>query len=172
MINIKRLKVLQHLILGFTIGISAGLAYYVYDRRKWIYEQNSLRDEVDRRKNIIQMQDIWLSLRQRGQSLEEYLLNKGIHRIAIYGMNSLGVRLWHEFYDSTIKVKYTIDSNKGLCFPGIDICYSLEDAAERKDEVDLVIITVLASFDKIKEEMRQQGFEKVIGLDEILYDLI
>ena len=51
---------------------------------------------LDKLSLYYQMLNMWLEMKQKGKSIVTYLKQKGINRIAIYGMKELGERLYEE----------------------------------------------------------------------------
>lgn len=127
------------------------------------------RDLAEKHLNMVRLYDIWLMTKQTGMSIAEYLADHDIHKIAIYGMSYMGIRLFHDLESSSIHVKYGIDGNSKMRVPGIKI-YHPDELQEK--EIDAVIVTAIFSFDCIKKDLHSKGFKRIIALDELLYNLI
>ena len=63
----------------------------------------------------------WLALKIRKKSLAEYLLERDIHSVAIYGMGYLGELLWEDLKDTSISVAYGIDRNAPALLLDLDV---------------------------------------------------
>ncbi len=118
---------------------------------------------------FIRLYDVWMVNDAENHTIDQYLLERGIDSIAIYGMSHLGVRLYQRLrHNEVIKVEYALDQNPQVQLPDLEIyCPGKE---ERR--VDTVIVTALYAFDSIKRTLLENGYQKVLSLDEILYDML
>ncbi len=106
----------------------------------------------------------WLEVKQSGHNLSEYFKEQGYRSVAIYGMADLGRRLYDELENSDIEIRYLLDKNPGdmaklLPFVSLD-CGRLD--------VDVIVVTVAAGERNIVNEIREYGYNNVIGLSELL----
>jgi hypothetical protein len=124
---------------------------------------------ADKHLYLVRLYDIWMMAKQNNISIVNYLMNKGIRSIAIYGMSYMGIRLFHELKEGKVCVKYGIDRNPKMRIPELEIYHPNEI---KDKEVDAVLVTAIFSFDSIKRDLNEKGFKKILALDEILYDLI
>lgn len=106
----------------------------------------------------------WLEIRQKGHSLEEYFLQNHIYSIAIYGMGLLGCRLYDELENSKISIAYLLDKNPG----GMEKIFEFASLDGAKLKIDAVVVSVISGEQKIIDEIYKRGYEKVIGLNEVL----
>lgn len=106
----------------------------------------------------------WLKVKQKGHNLAEYFKRNGIRSIAIYGMATMGKRLYDELEDSEIEIKYLLDKNPKQM--DTILKFSLPD--RERLEVDAVIVTVALAEEQIVDSLIKLGYEKVIGLSEVL----
>ena len=111
-----------------------------------------------------------------GKPIDEYLLERGIKRIVIYGTTLFGVRLYHELKDTQIEVLYALDRNPKYKIPGLPI-YTWGDFVnlppeELKQSADAVIVTVFLSFDSVEPALKNAGYKNVLAFDELLYHLL
>lgn len=109
----------------------------------------------------------WIEVKQKGHDLEEYFRKNDIQNIAIYGMAAMGKRLYDELEDSGIEIRYLLDKNpkqmdKILKFSSLD---------QERLETDAIIVTVALAEKQIIDKLMVQGYEKVIGLSEVLDSL-
>lgn len=109
----------------------------------------------------------WMDIIHKNKSLEQYFLQEGIRKIAIYGMGELGVQLLLELKDSSIEVKYAIDQNTENIIEGIKV-YKPEDTL---DKVDAVIVTPIFAFDAIKEIMENKTSCRILSLEDVVYGI-
>lgn len=124
---------------------------------------------ADKHLHMVRLYDTWMMTKQSGASIEKYLMDKGIHTIAIYGMSYMGVRLFHELKKSGIHVEYGMDRETKMRIPKLSIVHP--DEAEM-EKVDAVVVTAIFAFDSIKRDLENLGFSRIIALDEILYHLV
>lgn len=106
----------------------------------------------------------WLEIKQHGHGLAEYFMDRGIKSIAIYGMASLGRRLYDELEDSDITIKYLIDREPYI----IDKVLEFVPLGAKVSEVDAIVVTVASVEQQVVDEIKSLGYENVIGLSDIL----
>jgi len=103
--------------------------------------------ETRRLTNIIQVFDQWMYAKEQGCLFSEYLLKNNIQKVAIYGMNYLGNRLYAELRNSGVEVIFGIDRNAVIADIPI---YKFEDlTALEMDKAELVIVTAVDAFQDI-----------------------
>lgn len=100
------------------------------------------------------------------QQIEEYLFNRSIKKIAIYGIGIYGKALLKLLKDTDIQVCYGIDKRADVKNVGIPVV-SIDSEMET---VDAVIVTPIAEFDNICEMLREKGMKarQMICLKELL----
>ena len=106
----------------------------------------------------------WLKIKQAGHSLDEYFALNNIRSIAIYGMAALGCRLYDELEYGNTEAKYLLDRNPG----GMDSIIEFASLDGEKLEVDAIVVTVAGAERQIVKEIQGRGYQKVLGLREIL----
>lgn len=113
----------------------------------------------------------WLTNKNDNEKLDQFLLNKNIKRIAIYGKGALGELLCEELYGSDLEVVCYIDQladdlQKQICqIPVISI-----NDAKSLEPFDAVIVTPCYYFEQIKADWRNLGLSgTVLSLEELLY---
>lgn len=106
----------------------------------------------------------WLTMRQSGKSVEDYLKYNNYHTIAIYGMGFLGECLLNELWNSGIEVKYAIDRNADNIASDIEI----KKTDDFLPDVDAVIVTALYGYADIKRELKKIVRCPVISLEELV----
>lgn len=97
-------------------------------------------------------------------SLEVYLLNISVARIAIYGLGVFGSALYSELKDSRIHIVCGIDQGKKCFWGGIPVVSNITEA----DGYDAVIVTPLKEGDSIAKELKKSVTVPVYTLVEIL----
>lgn len=111
----------------------------------------------------------WLEKRDEGLAVSTYFENKGIHKIAIYGMAELGRLLYSELEGTQVEVIYGIDVKADEMRYKVPIVRP----EQVKKEMDAVIITPICFFSEIYDCLYKRLGDSVliIGLDEVLYGL-
>lgn len=153
-------------LLCFAIGMI--VAWY-FTGRKYCNMIRNLRKENAKNRLLVRMFDIWM-MADTKKTIEQYLIEKEVRSVVIYGMSTLGVRLFKRIEISgKVRVAYALDKNLQINIPGIKI-YS--PGNEKKEDVDAVIVTAVASFDGIKKMLLENGYYKIVAIDEILYEIL
>lgn len=133
-----------------------------------------MQKELDRmstmaKKNyvIIRLFDQWMKVKQGGESIADYLKEKGYRTVAIYGMSFAGERLYDDLKDTEIAVRYGIDQNADKIYAEVDVLGADEDLPE----VDAVIVTAVYYFDEIEEKLSNRMDCPILSLEDILYEI-
>lgn len=116
---------------------------------------------------IIKTYSRWISLKQEGKSIAEYLKENGYRKVAVYGMHYLGENLYHELKDSDIEVTYAIDKNAANITCDIPI-YTPDEALE---EVDAVIVTAFYFYAEIEDELGNYLDCPILSLEDLLFEM-
>lgn len=125
------------------------------------------RTNLERKQHeMLRLLNHWLAKKQRGQSIQDFFMEREISTIAIYGMGILGERLYEELRNSSVSVLYGIDRNARSCMEEITV---LEPDGDL-DEVDAVIVTVAGSFDEIRKVLAKKLSCKIIDLADVIYN--
>lgn len=119
----------------------------------------------------VRLLDMWMLAHQYGRSISEILYADGIRNVAIYGMSVLGIRLFKELKESRVKVVYGRDRNPSVMFADLHIYTSKPDHSVAT-EVEAIIVTALKDYDEIERSLLDEGYLKVIALDDMLYQMI
>lgn len=127
--------------------------------------------ESGRKKTVLykmywQMLDRWLTIKEQGKNLGEYLLQHNITTVGIYGMGMMGNHLMRELQDSSIQIVFAIDRKKITNF-AISVL-SMEDSFP---EVDAVIVTVVSEYGEIRKALAEKGVTYILSIEEILFDV-
>lgn len=109
----------------------------------------------------------WLILRQENNKIENYFLEKGYKKIAIYAMGELGNRLYDDLKNSNIEVKYAIDQNASRIYSDIKIV-TVNDALE---EVDAVVVTAITAYEEIEHILKNKLDADIISLEDVIFKL-
>lgn len=138
-------------------------AYYVSIKENARCMKSNYQTQYQKSETAFQILTKWLKIKQQGCHLTEYFIKNDIKSIAIYGMANIGCCLYDELENSDIQIKYIIDRNPNGMENIIDMS-SLDD----KLAVDAIVVTVVLTEKQIINEIRNKGYQKVIGITEIL----
>lgn len=109
----------------------------------------------------------WLTLYQKKLSIGDFLIKKGIHTVAIYGMAKLGIMLCSELEEKGIEVKYGIDAR------GVNsVSLPVVKPEEIVDSVDLIIVTAVTDLFALKRRLEQYTDCKIEMLENIIAELL
>ena len=129
------------------------------------------KDSISETESLLQKERVngwvvkrWLQNKIDGKILSDYLGNIGFNEIYIYGFGDLGKLLNQELSDSDVKVKAFLDRRANQ-FDDMDIpVFSVESVSDRLP----VIITAIYEYEKIKNDLERQGFEKILSLKSVV----
>ena len=109
----------------------------------------------------------WIKSIQNGQSIGNYLNEKGLRKLAIYGYAELGQILDKELESAEeLDVLYIMDKSKAkegsgrILFPQRDLPF-----------VDAVIVTAITYFDDIEKELTDLGYTQIFSLRDIVDEI-
>lgn len=109
----------------------------------------------------------WFIKKQQNISITDYFHHKNYHKIAIYGMGELGIRLIDELEHTDIKVVFGIDKNCLSPYNGITIINSMSTF----EDVDVIIVSVITAFDTIKKNLQYYTNCPIISLKDLIKSL-
>lgn len=128
---------------------------------------DSIKLKSDKHFHLFRLMIEWMKKKQQGKNIENYLLEKGYHKIAIYGMHYVGERVVTELQNSKIHLECIIDKNIEYA----DIPVPLVKPTDWIPEVDAIIVTATFFYDDIKSTLSERVGVPVISLEEIIYSL-
>ena len=158
---------------GFCMGIAAVGELFrenedmTAKKRGKTLEKETKLGKVQRRE---QLYDNWMMAKKYGTPMEELLLQKGWHRVAIYGVQQLGIRLYHELKDTPIEVVCSFDRNPKHIMYGVPHFKKPDKAAA--PPVDGVIVSNFIMYDEIQDVLKEAGYTDVIALDELVFQMM
>ena len=124
------------------------------------------KDNVEKNRKTARCFDRWMTLREEGKKVYDYLLKYGIKTVAIYGMGRLGKHLLYELKNSDIEIKYIIDRRSKMHHPE----YQIRNLNEELEKVDAVIITPTWDFDLIYKELSTKIESSFFSLEELIME--
>lgn len=147
------------MLVSFASGI-----WFTYTRM--LKETIKSREAYEKFHSMYQMLERLIYCKQAGYSIGCYLRQSGIAKIAIYGCGDIGRILYNELLDEDIEVKYGIDKNTKIDFP-----IEIRSLSESLDEVDAVIVTSIAYFSEIEDELSKLLNCRILALDDVIYEI-
>lgn len=124
------------------------------------------KDNVEKNRKTARCFDRWMTLREEGKGIYDYLLKYGVKTVAVYGMGRLGKHLIHELSGSGIEIKYIIDRRSKINHPE----YQIKSIEGELEKVDAVIITPIWDFDQIYEELSSKMQGRFFSLEELIME--
>lgn len=155
---------------GLCIVIAVALGFAVGSVMEWIHEEKRMDAwESNYRKSEAynRMYIQWLSLKQEGKNLAEYLEFNGYKSVAVYGMSAPGERLIEELEDTDIEIRYVVDRNAEHIVTRLPK-YKPDD---NLPEVDVMVVTAIIAFQDIQEDMENKVAFPIISLEDMIYGL-
>jgi len=108
--------------------------------------------------------DKWLSNKERGKKISEYLVDNGINTVGLYGLGMMGKHLIADLEVSEIEIKYGIDKKSGINNLSFPVYTSFFDLPT----VDALIITVVYDYEEIVNEARIKTKGQILILSEVI----
>lgn len=109
----------------------------------------------------------FLQIKQAGLSIEQYLIDKGIKSVLIYGMGYIGDRLIVELEGTSIKIAGVIDIHADQK----DCNHELFFPEDEFPQIDAIIITPVYLFDSLNEYYKNKGILS-ISLEDVFYEML
>lgn len=120
---------------------------------------------TDKYKNMFLTMNHWMNNYLNGVSIAHDLKEYGYKKVAIYGMNSMGITLLMELENTEIEVAYAIDRNADRLHSTVDL-YKPDDELP---ETDVIIVTAISAYEEIKKNLCEKGFSQIISLENLIY---
>ena len=124
--------------------------------------------------DIITTYDYWLYLESRNQKINDFLCEQGYFKIGIYGMGSIGSRLYDSLADSDVEIVFAIDrqAKKFVCSIPV-LCLEDAQVEDYMKQVNVIVVTAQSAFESIKREIEERKYEVlVLSFKDILLEMI
>lgn len=96
-------------------------------------------------------------------SLENQCLARGFRKIILYGYGVLGATIFRELRDSRdVNIVAIMDSFPNLV-KGVPAGLPILGKEDKAPEHDAIIVTAVAAFDKIKEDLENRGYNNIVN---------
>ena len=146
-------------------GILTGM---LFQKKRMLAEYTQLEQMGKKYAAYYQLLNQWLSSSGKGKRVSDYLMEEGVHTVAVYGLGALADRLADDLSGSDVQVLYGIDQDACCTNSRMEHVYSPDGGLP---EVDAVVITPFCSAHEIAQMLRQKCPYRIIPLDEIIFSL-
>lgn len=139
-----------------------------------LLKQNiSKNEEESRYLKMVRVYDYWTYLKIRNRRVEDYLKRRHYEKIAIYGMNYIGNRLYDDLCGGGVEVTFGIDREADGIVYEIPV-FRIEDPglAEHMEGIDAVVVTAIASCQKIFSDLKKICRKPVLSIEDIFLDMM
>lgn len=122
---------------------------------------------MDKYHKIAKCMDLWMDLREKDYSINNFFLSRNVQKVGIYGYGILGRHLIWELEQSNIDIMCILDrraeSIKNAHYP----LYLPEDIGNI-DQPDLIVVCAVNDFDVIEASLCEKTHVSLISMDTIL----
>lgn len=156
----KKTYILKKIMCCISFILSVGYLLKYYKNR--MDKLNSKNIDFHR---MYMMTLQWAHNEHAGIEIAKWLADHNYNKVAIYGMNEIGIELVDMLKNSDINVAFGVDKSTKKTVEGLDICKPYEIS----EEVDLIIVAAFNYFDEIVDEISEIYRDKLMPIDEIIY---
>ncbi len=132
-------------------------------------ELDHCRRKADKALREMKLFEQWLFVKQDGKRFADYFRREKIRTIAIYGMGTMGERLYDELRDQDVTVAYAIDQKGKRVCSDLEV-YSNTDLRMLK-KVDAVVVTAVHCYEEVRKRITAEMEVPALSLEEILYEM-
>lgn len=147
----------------------------VFSNNEFLNLYNSTIQSLDsmnyRNKVYYNVLFLWLKNKLNNKNIENYLLQKDIKTIAIYGAGNLGELLYDELKISNkVTIKYIIDQSNvnGSLY---EVPVIKPEQIKEIESVDCIVVTPIYAFDVIGKNLKQLDSKNIICIDDIIIEM-
>ena len=151
-------------ISGVILGavLSTGICFKRFKRKI-----KNVSEMSDKHFEMFLLMNRWLQNEHKEKKIADYLKEKGIHNIIIYGVGDIGKNLYQQLKSEEFEIKYLVDQNKNQTLDGRGI----KGLNDKMDSTDAVIVTAIYYFEELEEELKMRFGCPVISLADIVYKM-
>ncbi|MBC5742641.1 hypothetical protein FMM74_003380 [Lachnospiraceae bacterium MD308] len=128
---------------------------------------DNCRELTDKNLDLFLLMNKWMTTKQEGRHIKEYLEKRGYKSVAVYGLSHVGKCLLEELKDCDIEIKYAVDKNASAIYSDLQV-YLPEDDLPK---ADVMIVTAVYYFDDIYNNLKNKVMYPIVSLKDILYGL-
>ncbi|GFI51646.1 hypothetical protein IMSAGC020_02861 [Lachnospiraceae bacterium] len=129
--------------------------------------------EANRYFKMVKVYDYWMYLNIRNKRVDHYLRDRNYKKIAIYGMNYFGNRLYDALYRSSIEVVFGIDIGADGIEHDIPI-YRMDslELAKKLTYIDAVVVTAISSYQNILNDLKKLCDKPIMSIEDIFLEMM
>ncbi|MCI9658890.1 MAG: hypothetical protein HFI14_09780 [Lachnospiraceae bacterium] len=157
MVKIRKEYTIFLIIISF-------FAFLLCLQQKYI---KKLKLRARKERGLFFLMNQWIGLKQDNQQIETYFRKNNYQRIAVYGMGFVGMRLIKELRNTNLNIIYGIDQNAANISSDLKLL-TLEDELP---EVDVIIVTVLGSFQEIYDKLSTKIKCDIVAIEDIINEV-
>ena len=157
MVKIRKEYTIFLIIISF-------FAFLLCLQQKYI---KKLKLRARKERGLFFLMNQWIGLKQDNQQIETYFQKNNYQRIAVYGMGFVGMRLIKELRNTKLNIIYGIDQNAANISSDLKLL-TLEDELP---EVDVIIVTVLGSFQEIYDKLSTKIKCDIVAIEDIINEV-
>jgi hypothetical protein len=157
MVKIRKEYTIFLIIISF-------FAFLLCLQQKYI---KKLKLRARKERGLFFLMNQWIGLKQDNQQIETYFQKNNYQRIAVYGMGFVGMRLIKELRNTNLNIIYGIDQNAANISSDLKLL-TLEDELP---EVDVIIVTVLGSFQEIYDKLSTKIKCDIVAIEDIINEV-
>jgi len=147
-----------HILLVLVTGFVLLVLYFIYNTAS-----NDKKEYIKKSVNLIKMKSYtdellkWLELRSKSKSITDFLNEKKIKTLSIYGAGDSGKILLHELTAQGLNVRFIIDRNPDL-LGDLSLGKEIVLPLRSRDYGEAIIISLLHDADKtVKNDLESLG---------------
>ena len=136
-------------------------------------KNGEIGDEANRYFKMVKVYDYWMYLNIRNKRVDHYLRDCNYKKIAIYGMNYFGNRLYDALYRSSVEVVFGIDIGADGIEHDIPI-YRMDslELAEKLTYVDAIVVTAISSYQNILNDLKKLCDKPIMSIEDIFLEMM
>lgn len=122
---------------------------------------------------MIKVYDYWMYLNIRNKRIEIYFNNHNYKKIAIYGMNYIGNRLYDELLNSSVEIVFGIDKEGDSIIHNIPVLKREDsDVFTYIEKIDIIVVTAIDAYQEILSDMQSICNKYIVSIEDIFVELI
>lgn len=134
---------------------------------KRVRDVESKRQLSEKHLRMFKMMNRWVQIKQDDRNVADYFKRNGYKKIIVYGVHYIGKTLIEELKNTDIEIVCGIDKNDYVLSEKI----MLINKTDKIPDTDIIVVTAIAEFDKIEDELKQLVNCPIVSLEDILYAL-
>jgi len=115
--------------------------------------------------------DIWMNLREKNHSINDYFKVRNIRKVGIYGYGILGKHLFWELEqsDDAICVSWILDQRAERIM-NLNCQVLQPEMIEKIEEPDLIVVSAINDFEEIEMFISEKTRVSVLSLESIIIE--